>query len=278
MTTGSSGVTIAHKPVTKADLHHNAFSGHPVFILGTGPSIAHYDLTSLKDHYTFGCGGLLFWEDLPIMPSLYGINEYNYEIQKKVIDLGIPTFVTDWVMKGGAPYGKYWYTFTSVKEVSYGHIAGLEEDFTEVPDQEGFSSISCAIQPAIWLGFDPIYLLGHDFSWAYVDGNPRDERWWPGSLEHEKRILKSLEVLRARLDEHGRRVINLSPVAQENVLEKGDLSQVLGRDVVNQKPPPTPNYEYARFGDGYVRRVVGSSDEWDGIEFPEWAPRGKSDG
>ena len=77
-----------------------------------------------------------------------------------------------------------------------GYLKGLdpktdEEPLRYVAWDSDISSFMSALQPAFWLGFDPIYLLGHDLSSGYVY-NQHQHRGLSDYSEHNPRIPATL--------------------------------------------------------------------------------------
>jgi len=254
-TTESTGSKAPAKPprgksVRVEELVHNAFAGRPVFILGTGPSLKEQNLHPLVDHWTFGTGELILWDGLPFVPSLYGIDEPRAQedgLWEALRVAGVHGFSTppppihgffkvdevhgywvpDHLMQVRGASGIKTAKWLRRTEIHQGIIGGFNEELNPVPGQHGVSSLRCAVQPAIWLGFDPIYLLGHDFSKGYVVGeDERQGQYWPEGKGFWQ-ILKALSRVRYELEARGRSIINLSPGSYENVLEKGHLEAVV---------------------------------------------------
>lgn len=227
------------------ELVYNAFAGESMFILCTGPSIAKEDLTPLRDYWTFGTGQIYKWDKLPFQPSIYGVDE----TVRHVPGPGEPVWdseswdaihATDMCgFISSAPYydSNRWYVMGTPHagvEIADGYLAGLTDKplLHNIPSQKGVSAFAVALQPALWLGFDPIYFLGLDLSDEYVTGEPRDEEVRPENkspISEWTRIIRSVQVVNDSVKEAGRTVVNLSQTTNEDILPKDMLKAVLER-------------------------------------------------
>ena len=216
-----------------AEFRKDAFAGQPVFILCTGPSLA-LDvpaLGELREHWTWGVNNLIRWPLLPFLPSLWAYNEaYS--------DLGAWKMLHDETRVCGFIRAQPYYdsnrfmVLDQPREhiIQVGKLAGFqEEQLTFTYPLWGVSAVGTAIQPAIWLGFDPIYLLGLDLTNQYV------HRWGarPVSYQHGgshwENMMLGLELIRDTLWRHGRTIVNLSRGSQETVLPRMTLPEVLSQ-------------------------------------------------
>ena len=79
------------------------------------------------------------------------------------------------------------------------------------------------------MGFNPIYLLGFDFSDRYVSESDEPDRLFERHNERDwmEDIDKSLRPVREDIDAHGVRIVNLSRGSQEHVFERGTLADIL---------------------------------------------------
>lgn len=172
--------------ISANDLVKDQFKGERVFAVGTGPSANEVDWPSLKDEYLWGCG-LSFQMEGPDHLDFYTVTEQvRFPLVEPAIrHLDIPKF-----------YNRHWqatemnelYNYPDPiappewKTTEARHV-GIEtiSEFGFSPDLEWVctipeaSFISAVLQPALWLGFDEIYLIGCDFSTIYAGGSKRVE-------------------------------------------------------------------------------------------------------
>ena len=176
----------------KPEEWHNIASGR-IFILGVGPTLCDMDLSGLKDEVTFGCNRLPLWDDLPFIPTYYGLTEpYNAEqiayydemtwahwgekIPVRFVVNPDPVKTEGWI----------WVE----KELETGPLAmrnhgivGLGKDFA--PLKTGRTSPLTLSQIALWMGYREIYFVGIDFS---EKGYCFDRDADPGVTVHERTI------------------------------------------------------------------------------------------
>lgn len=103
---------------------------------------------------------------------------------------------------------------------------------------EGHTVTFVCMQIAYFMGFETILLVGVDHSYAYR-GTPNQKMVMKGSDPNHfhpdyfkdrewnnpdlTRSETAYELAREMYEEHGRRIINLTPDTKETVLEKGDI-------------------------------------------------------
>lgn len=154
--------------------------GNRCFIVGTGSSIKQQDLKLLKDEIVMGVSGLYNHEDIKIINPKYYVNppifkshSHYYEDEKfisylsdmdnELNDSAIMFFdISDrQIIEFNSLFSNkkiYWKSYYSWNETEINRI-----DLHKMP---GIFSVSeSAIQIALYLGFDKIYLLGFDHDW-----------------------------------------------------------------------------------------------------------------
>lgn len=198
-----------------------------LFILGTGPSLLEADLDKLSREFTFGVNFIM---QVPGMfePTFLGSSEQlglaeilpqipngsTLKFIAHTYDLTIhPTYeehLTDWT----------WLYTHPARSVASGDVNGFGEELDWVG--QSYSTVfTCAVQLGIWMGFDPIYLVGCDNSGSHhayddesvalkykasVSEDVPDE-------ESRHRALQMAASASVRvMGEHGRRLYDLSPV------------------------------------------------------------------
>lgn len=243
---------------------HDAYAGERVFIIATGPSLQTEDLRPLQNEFTFGCARLIEWEGLPFTPTFYGCGEFStyarvYERVEAIPMAGRFMMHDQWgrrvtergLRKRGIeqeipdPDPEKWHVTmpfrersdrTSLRESLEVHIHdGVLKGFDGVLDTvtvaPGCSVLHAGLQPAIWLGFTEIYLLGLDMTdGGYVySPDPQDASVYrvPNTPRYYQ-ALAALQVVRIMCEEHGITLKNLSSSTAEKVLAKDTLANVLG--------------------------------------------------
>lgn len=211
------------KHITEA-LHDGQWSGQPCFILGGGPSLIGFNFQRLRGRRTIAINRA--FEYAPFAEILFSMDSTFYQ----------------WVLKyrGGAffafpgtrvfldtlnfPYGA---------EVHYVRSAGLQgfPNSLKVGIYTANNSGYGALQIAICLGAQPIYLLGFDMNNAAHFHNG-----YPGkfSAPVNKNFKQGFEALAPALRAKGVRVINLNPKSGLRCFEFGKLEEAL--DDHNRQP------------------------------------------
>lgn len=159
--------------------HKNAEGGRPAFVIGNGTSLR--DITDeqwghMRQAVTFGCNYLLSWERLQrhrldFIPSYYCASEEDHLGAIDRLVSGIPFAAMPRVFAKNrfkrVEYAQYdWirvHTHSGML-VEDGYIGGLGVDRGYVHFAYTAASVvlDCALQLAVWLGCDPIYLVGVD--------------------------------------------------------------------------------------------------------------------
>lgn len=212
-----------------------AWSGKPCFIVGGGPSLKDFDWTKLKGHRTIG------------------VNR-AFERFEPTIIFSMDTDFIDWVrndmysrVKDGAETKtkflaskayKVWLRMTPVKlpenffivRVAKNYFYGLR-NFTLQSMQEGIchgdNSGYAALNLAVCLGANPIYLLGFDCK--HENGR---SHWHDGHIrkQKEKRVakwIKRFNLAAEKLATTEFRVVNLNPDSALECFEKMAPERIL---------------------------------------------------
>lgn len=226
-----------------------AHLGQRCFIIGSGPSLNLQDLAPLKDELTFTCNrGHLIWPRIG-GPSTYWCVEDVLDVQQWADEFrrlsGTVKFIADDIGELGAdsvlvPLSRERFS------VEQGPRWGLEPPF-----MWGATVSYMMLQLAVYMGCDPIYLLGHDFNYTRLasftttddlnsvevwrnegpDVDHFDESYWP---EGSRAFGANLPLMRSAFaaaryvgDSVGTRIVNLTPGSKLDVFERGVLSEVL---------------------------------------------------
>lgn len=168
----------------------NRERGKRCFIIGTGSSIKEQNLTLLKDEIVIGVGGLFMHNDIAIFNPKYYVLSPVFEYHKQysdensyvnwlsameqTLDKNTIYFLSDL----DKPYLEKYSLFKDKKIVFKTYVPHTEEDkitdinLTKFPNI--WSVSESAIQIALYLGFEEIFLLGFDHDWfngAFVHFN-----------------------------------------------------------------------------------------------------------
>lgn len=215
------------------------------FIIGSGPSLNLQDLMPLKNEITFTCNrGHLIWPRIG-GPSRYWCVEDVLDVQQWSAEFrrlsGTIKLIADDIGELGD--GSVLIPFTRERfTVEQGPKFALEPPF-----MWGATVSYMMIQLAAYMGCNPVYLLGHDFS--YRRPQKRDDAdagvwhnhgedldhfnpsYWPeGSTAFQvdlKRMHAAFVAACTACDAIGVRIVNLTPGSKLDVFDVGTLSEVL---------------------------------------------------
>lgn len=171
----------------------NSEKGKRCFIIGTGSSIKEQDLTLLKDEIVMGVSGLFMHKDIEIFKPKYYVLSPVFEYHKhysdensyvnwlsameQTLDKDTIYFLSDL----DKPYLEKYKLFKDKKIVFQTYSPYTEKDeikdivLSEFPNI--WSVSESAIQIALYLGFEEIFLLGFDHDWfngAFVHFNGKE--------------------------------------------------------------------------------------------------------
>lgn len=224
--------------INATELQKDQFKGERVFGIGTGPSIKAIDPDRIAGEYIWGSG--LSYQ-LPFDFDFYSVTEQMRlrEVEKNIREWDIPKFYNrHWQADEMEELYNYdndvappeWKT-TEARHVGIDTVPqfGFAPDLEWVCHMPEASIVSAVVQPAVWLGFTEIYLLGCDFSGTYSNGKSR-------VVHAPKWIEANLNNFTKYMDEHypDITVKNLSapwddPKFGDSLLmEYGTLEEVLG--------------------------------------------------
>lgn len=166
------------------------YNGERCFIMGTGPSLNRMDLELFKEEYVWAANKsyLLFdrisWRpsfyvavDKRVVPDISGEINYLKRSLTKTMFFFPARFREQWVLRGGP--NVYWYREVSMDETN------LPDGMFSRDASEWVSNVRtvtiAALQLAVYLGFNPIYLIGCDTSYS-VSSSVRTEGDDPDKL------------------------------------------------------------------------------------------------
>lgn len=158
----------------------NLEKGNRCFIVGTGSSIKQQDLTLLKDEIVIGVSGLYNHDDFKTIHPKYYVNppifsshskyysEDKFVSYLKEMDSNLPDSTILFLHIGDKKYIEKYNIFQGNTIMWKDYRRWDEEVINSInlSSMPGIFSVSeSAIQIAIYLGFDEIYLLGFDHDW-----------------------------------------------------------------------------------------------------------------
>ena len=151
---------------------HNKYKNKPVFMIGNGPSLSETPLDRLRGIHSFAMNRIsLLFNRVSWRPSFFvctSINIAREEWRRNIIEtiaMGTPSFVWDRLKQYTEPY--------HFKNISYINCTHGEKVVSHAPDDwwsydasqrvcKFGTSMLAALQIAIYMGFNPVYLLGCD--------------------------------------------------------------------------------------------------------------------
>ena len=168
----------------------NAYEGEPCFVIGNGPSLLDLDWEKMQGVYTFATNriGALWNHTLEIdwRPIFYVLTSNQMVARKS----WVPDCVSALESAGASFVNKT--NRKVIPEELHGDIWWLKEcrhegmNMEEVPDH--FFSVNPALwlskfgtswlpmmQLAVWMGFDPIYIVGCDLDFTSYDNRSEDD-------------------------------------------------------------------------------------------------------
>jgi hypothetical protein len=222
-------------------LADGAWAGHRCFIIGGGPSLRGFDFAQLKGEKIIVINRA--FEVCPFADIMFSMDNrfYNWLIRGQ-----LPGSLEKFMAFKGL---KIW---LEVSNNSYHHgiyyVVGLPTDgfphSLKAGIYHGNHSGYGALQLALVLGADPIYLLGYDMKHQgkathFHSGYPSRQG------AHTLLSFKSgLERLAPMIRKAGRKVINLNPDSALKCFEFGNLNEVLN-DTIADRPADSPGQAQA---------------------------------
>ncbi len=211
------------------------YKGNRLFVVGTGPSLAKVDLNLLKGEHIFGLNALMVKYQPPWVPQFYGVVEgLSTQTPECIQSLRLlhdnPTctiFLGDERAREGEIKGFQRYVFVpcsaanDMREVSrwWDRWCGWA-GFDGHGMRDGTVSLDLGVQVGYWMGFNPIYLLGSEYT------EERRRGFQDVMLSRE-----SATVVARMLAERGVKLVNLSDGC------KADMPMQDWREVLEPQGP-----------------------------------------
>jgi hypothetical protein len=225
------------------DLHglHNTHRGQRCFFLGNGPSLNKLDLSLLERELVWASNrAYLLFDRISWRPSFYVLKDPD--VIKRSADalnslaLELPAtvfFYPEWVIGTGV-----------IKERDnicwFREVPGTETDYPScsLNADNGIVHSSTvatmALQLAVWMGFNPIILIGCDMSYVGTEADHFDPRYLDGSQHW---ILPDVDKMIAELKE-AKRAADAQGITILNATAGGNLeafSRVSYIDIVRKR-------------------------------------------
>ena len=220
---GSKGKKLPATQIMSTDM----WKGKRCFVVGGGPSLKGFDFKMLEDEYSIAVNRAYEFYDADILFAMDG-RFYNWTIQGNY----------------GKEAKKRFYSFNGIK--FWLDIANLNINHVHYVKAIGRSGLSWqlehglfhgnnsgfgALNLALTLGANPIYLLGFDMAFNkkgeghFHDGHP---------VPFKEAMMKSFPInfvkYAAQMKAHGRRVINCNRKSALKCFEFGDLPENTGKN------------------------------------------------
>tara|TARA_Y100000310_G_scaffold328753_1_gene397397 strand:- start:2300 stop:2959 length:660 start_codon:yes stop_codon:yes gene_type:complete len=181
---------------------HNFYKGEELFVLGTGPSLRAVPigvLGMLDKEYTFTTNKLARWEECPFTPSFHGLSEKEDMplLDSPLYQFGSGTkrFACAW-----APVEAEGWQWVAKAPDDIGiwkdGMVGLDADLPPLPTASS-TPITLGVQLGVWMGFDPIYLLGCDNTASGQVFDGAETRDHPHPKRTESSVRRCAEDLKA---------------------------------------------------------------------------------
>ena len=214
------------KCITKA-VQDGAWAGQRCFIIGGGPSLLGFDYERLRGERIIAVNRA--YEDVPFADILYAM---DYQFYRWIIggDLGQPALerfnnfkgIRLWFDINNVAFGPNVHYVRGFQAAHYGFPAALERGI-----YGGNNSGYGALQVALLLKANPIYLLGYDFQ--HAGGRSHSHSGYPRKQsEHSVFGFKQGFIDLARdITAHGFRVVNLNPQSGLRCFEFSTFDEVV---------------------------------------------------
>jgi hypothetical protein len=213
-------------------LPDGSWAGHPAFIVGGGPSLVDFDFERLRGHRSIAVN-IAFWKFEPTMIFSMDTRCLNW-ILKGHYEPKFPGLLAKF--KKSTAYKVWLMTYTAslpddifTVNVFNDYTTGLGVFPRRSTDGIGHGNNSGygALNMAVCLGANPIYLLGFDCSrtaekshWHEGHPVPQNPKHLDGFIP---RFNRAAEIIKAA----GVRVVNLNPASALKCFEYGTIEEAL---------------------------------------------------
>ena len=202
-------------------LPDQSWKGRRCFIIGGGPSLQDFDFSKLKGELVIGINRAFEVMDCTVafsMDSRFFQWVMGNSLQSRQRFIDFQGFKV-WINTNNFPYRGVYVL------AAYGRD-GLSQSMTE-GICHGSNSGHAALNLAICLGANPIYLLGYDFYHEkgrshYHSGYPRSQR--PDTVQA---FLKFFNDIKPEIRRHGTNVVNLNPKSKLRIFPFDKIENVI---------------------------------------------------
>ncbi|MDS0526525.1 DUF115 domain-containing protein [Clostridium sp. SHJSY1] len=213
----SNGI-LKNKYIEKIKDYKDKHKGQRCFIIATGPSLTVEDLEKLKNEITFGMNSISkIGEKTDWRPTYYGIqDEFVYEKLKDSIlkiDKNITIFTSDVLAKKKKLLSN---NIVQIPLYCMDHLINPNSSKFKFSNNchdivyDGYSITYTLMQLAVYMGFNKIYLLGADCSYAkngpqhFIETGVNDL----GIDFITERLFNSYQVAKKSVEENGVKIYN----------------------------------------------------------------------
>jgi hypothetical protein len=234
---------------------HNKYRNERCFIIGNGPSLNKIDLTLLKGEYTFGVNGIFYkYDEMGFKPTFYvvedshviddnleRINAINYSHKF------FPHFYNNMIKRDAdTTFMNTDFGFYKTKGPHY-RVPRFSIDCSEVV-YAGQSVTYLNLQLAYYFGFQNVYLIGMDFSYAVPESSVvskdtiisneddpnhfhpdyfgKGKKWHDPKLDNCKMVY---EYAKKVYEEKGKNIFNASIGGKLEVFERVDFNRLFDK-------------------------------------------------
>lgn len=227
-----------------------AHQGQRCFIIGNGPSLRADDLEKLKREFTFAANRIYeVFPETGWRPTVYSVVDMDFlnreaeRIRRVPCTHMLLPFRADRWRRRWADGRAIW-IWNGPARFDAGDTAPWADRSARIPDDlslgfsEGRTVTFTAIQMALYMGFQEIYLLGVDFSYSRVIGESGEIRTVDGvtdyfnhktydtTLQYDVPVRHAYEAARAHCDAHGVRIRNATRGGKLEVFERVDFDSL----------------------------------------------------
>ena len=214
------------------------YAGKRCFIIGNGPSLAGMDLRPLRREHTFGLnrGYLLFDRIGGPTSFMVAVNDHVVrQFGAEIATAGPPTFLS-WRARRWMP------PFSNEIFVRRGRPFAFSSDIVNEGAWEGATVTFAAMQIAFHLGFQEVFLIGVDHSFATAgppnklvtsqtpDPNHFDPRYFGPGIQWQLPDLEMSEtayrLAKQYFEDHGRVVVDATVNGKLAVFQKKDYGSL----------------------------------------------------
>lgn len=215
-----NGINTNKRPVTDI-LKNDSWKGRRCFVLAGGPSLTNFDFSLLENELTIGINRIYESLDCTILFAMDG-RFYNWILEGKYGKIAKTKFVNFngmkiWLDLSNLPINNVFYIRSSGRKgLSWNLANGL---------CHGNNSGYGALNLALVLGANPIYLLGYDMKFKNGKGHYHDGHPIPfvESMMNSFRNSFNQKIVHEELALNKRKVINLNRDSNLKCFEFGDL-------------------------------------------------------